>query len=87
MIEQMGKISAYEIHLIIGSMKIYLLSSAKRDDVILATKVNWTAGPRPNDKGLSRRHIIESCNLSLQRLQTDYIDLYQVKHMKKSLST
>jgi len=50
----------------------------KRKDIILATKVRGRTGPGPNDVGLSRRHIIESCNASLQRLGTDYIDLYQV---------
>ncbi|MFN8472338.1 MAG: aldo/keto reductase [Anaerolineae bacterium] len=49
----------------------------KRDDFILATKVHGMVGPRPNDKGLSRRHIMEACEASLRRLQTDYIDLYQ----------
>ena len=60
----------------------FILIRGKRDDVILATKVRWPAGPRPNERGLSRRHIIEACDLSLKRLQTDYIDLYQVsKHV------
>jgi aryl-alcohol dehydrogenase-like predicted oxidoreductase len=50
----------------------------RRKDVILATKVRLKMGPGPNDIGLSRHHIIESCNASLKRLGTDYIDLYQV---------
>jgi aryl-alcohol dehydrogenase-like predicted oxidoreductase len=41
------------------------------------TKVYWPTGPGPNDRGLSRKHIIESCHASLKRLQTDYVDLYQ----------
>ena len=49
----------------------------KRDDFILATKVHGVMGPRPNDKGLSRRHIMQACEASLRRLQTDTIDLYQ----------
>jgi aryl-alcohol dehydrogenase-like predicted oxidoreductase len=49
----------------------------RRKDIILATKVRLKMGPGPNDIGLSRRHIIESCNASLKRLGTDYIDLYQ----------
>lgn len=49
----------------------------KRDDIVLATKAHGMMGPRPNDKGLSRRHIMEACEASLRRLQTDYIDLYQ----------
>lgn len=50
----------------------------KRYDIILATKVRGRMGSGPNDLGLSRRHIIESCDASLKRLGTDYIDLYQV---------
>ena len=50
----------------------------RRQNVILATKVRGKMGPRPNDVGLSRHHIIEGCHASLKRLGTDYIDLYQV---------
>jgi len=50
----------------------------RREDVVLATKVRGRTGPRPNDVGLSRRHILESCDASLRRLGTDWIDLYQV---------
>ncbi len=50
----------------------------KRKDIILATKVRSRTGPGPNDVGLSRKHIVDSCNASLKRLGTDYIDLYQV---------
>ena len=50
----------------------------KRNDIVLATKVRGRSGPGPNDIGLSRKHIIESCDASLRRLGTDYIDLYQV---------
>ena len=50
----------------------------KRKDIVLATKVRGRTGKGPNDIGLSRLHIIESCNASLKRLGTDYIDLYQV---------
>ncbi len=55
-----------------------LKRNGKRQQVILATKVFNRMGPGPNDWGLSRRHIIEECEASLRRLQTDYIDLYQV---------
>src|SRR3954464_13959726 len=41
------------------------------------TKVYWPTGPGRNDRGLSRKHITESCHASLRRLQTDYLDLYQ----------
>lgn len=51
---------------------------ARRPQVILATKVRGRMGEGPNDIGLSRHHIIEACEASLQRLGTDYIDLYQV---------
>jgi aryl-alcohol dehydrogenase-like predicted oxidoreductase len=49
-----------------------------RYDIILATKVRGTMGPGPNDKGLTRKHIMEQAELSLRRLKTDYIDLYQI---------
>jgi aryl-alcohol dehydrogenase (NADP+) len=51
---------------------------ARRDQVIIATKVYNQVGDGPNDKGLSRKHIFDSINASLQRLQTDYVDLYQI---------
>jgi aryl-alcohol dehydrogenase-like predicted oxidoreductase len=54
------------------------LKDVRRDDVILATKVRFPMGERPNDVGLSRKHIISGCEASLRRLGTDYIDLYQV---------
>ena len=50
----------------------------RRKQVVLATKVHGRMGPGPNDLGLSRHHIIEACDQSLARLQTDYIDLYQI---------
>jgi aryl-alcohol dehydrogenase-like predicted oxidoreductase len=50
----------------------------KRDDLLLATKVRFSMGASPNDEGLSRHHIIRGCEASLRRLQTDWIDLYQV---------
>ena len=49
---------------------------AKRDEIVLATKVCRPMGPGPNQKGLSRKHIMESIDASLRRLGTDYIDLY-----------
>src|SRR5688572_15423857 len=49
---------------------------AKRDEVVLATKVCRPMGPGPNNKGLSRKHIMESIDKSLKRLGTDYVDLY-----------
>jgi len=50
----------------------------RRRDVVLATKVRGRMSPDPNDVGLSRRHIQASCDASLRRLGTDWIDLYQV---------
>jgi len=51
---------------------------AKRDEIVLATKVFNPMGPGPNDKGLSRKHIMSAIDASLQRLGTDYVDLYQL---------
>ena len=50
----------------------------RRDDVVLATKVFFPAGAGANRKGLSRKHVFEGIEASLRRLQTDYVDLYQV---------
>ena len=50
----------------------------RRDRVLLATKARLPMGDGPNDAGLSRHHLIRSCEASLRRLGTDYIDLYQV---------
>ena len=53
------------------------LSGVRRESVEIFTKVFWPTGSGPNDRGLSRKHIIESVNGSLRRLGTDYVDLYQ----------
>jgi aryl-alcohol dehydrogenase-like predicted oxidoreductase len=53
------------------------LSGVRRESYELFTKVYWPTGPGRNDRGLSRKHVIESCHASLRRLQTDYVDLYQ----------
>jgi aryl-alcohol dehydrogenase-like predicted oxidoreductase len=50
----------------------------RRDQVVIATKVYNPMGDGPNDRGLSRKHIFDSIDASLQRLQTDYVDLYQI---------
>ncbi|MHB1855029.1 MAG: aldo/keto reductase [Acidimicrobiales bacterium] len=54
------------------------LSGARRDNVVLATKFHGAMGRDPNEQGNSRRWIIKECEASLRRLQTDWIDLYQV---------
>ena len=51
---------------------------SQRKHIVLATKVRGRSGPGPNDVGLSRGHIMASIDASLQRLGTDYIDLYQI---------
>ena len=53
------------------------LAGVRRESYELATKVFWPTGPGQNDKGLGRKHIVESMNASLKRLRTDYVDLYQ----------
>ncbi|MDO8307159.1 MAG: aldo/keto reductase family protein, partial [Actinomycetota bacterium] len=53
------------------------LKGQRRDGIEIFTKVYWPTGPGSNDRGLSRKHIMESCHASLDRLKTDYIDLYQ----------
>jgi aryl-alcohol dehydrogenase-like predicted oxidoreductase len=53
------------------------LAGERREGLEICTKVFWATGPGPNDRGLSRKHISESINNSLRRLQTDYVDLYQ----------
>jgi aryl-alcohol dehydrogenase-like predicted oxidoreductase len=54
------------------------LSGERRDSLEVFTKVYWPVGPKgKNDVGLSRKHILRSIDGSLQRLQTDYVDLYQ----------
>jgi aryl-alcohol dehydrogenase-like predicted oxidoreductase len=50
----------------------------RRDRVLIATKARFAMGSAPNDAGLSRHHLIEACEASLRRLQTDHVDLYQV---------
>ncbi len=54
------------------------LTDGRRDRVLLATKVRFPRGTGPNDRGLSRWHIIRECENSLKRMKTDHIDLYQV---------
>ncbi len=55
----------------------WLAQRGRRREVVIATKVRGRMWPGPNGEGLSRAHIIQACEDSLRRLQTDYIDLYQ----------
>jgi 1-deoxyxylulose-5-phosphate synthase len=55
-----------------------LAQNGRRGQVVLATKAHYPVGPGPNDRGNSRLHLIRACEDSLRRLQTDYIDLYQL---------
>ena len=54
----------------------FLKDTHLRDELLLVTKVYYATGPGPNDSGLSRHHIINACEDSLRRLQTDHIDIY-----------
>jgi len=54
------------------------LSTKRREDFVIATKVRFTAGPSANDAGANRKHIMASIEESLKRLQTSYVDLYQI---------
>ncbi len=56
----------------------YLNEMARREHIVVATKVQGVMGPGPNERGLSRKHIIAGCENSLRRLRMDYIDLYQI---------
>ncbi|MFI5896220.1 aldo/keto reductase [Actinoplanes sp. NPDC051513] len=51
---------------------------ARRDDYVLATKIYFPMGEGPNDRGLSRKHVLAAIDASLTRLGTDYVDLYQI---------
>ena len=50
----------------------------RRDDYVLATKLYFPTGPGPNDRGLSRKHVLAAIDASLRRLGTDFVDLYQI---------
>jgi aryl-alcohol dehydrogenase-like predicted oxidoreductase len=60
------------------------LAGQRREGLEIFTKVFWPTGPGRNDRGLGRKHILESANNSLSRLQTDHIDLYQAHRFDRS---
>ncbi|OZM70016.1 aldo/keto reductase [Amycolatopsis antarctica] len=62
------------------------LAGQRRESLEICTKVYWPTGPGgPNDRGLGRKHVIESANASLRRLGTDYLDLYQAHRFDRSV--
>jgi aryl-alcohol dehydrogenase-like predicted oxidoreductase len=54
----------------------FFLPHVNRDDLVIASKCYFPMGPRPNQSGLSRKNVMASCEASLKRLRTDYLDLY-----------
>ncbi len=61
-------------------------TSRTRDQVVIATKVFYEMGPGPNDRGLSRKHIMDAIDASLRRLGVDYVDLYQIHRLDPETS-
>ena len=62
-----------------------LRAYAKRDEIVVATKVHGAMGDKPNQKGLSRKHIMQQIDDSLRRLNMDYVDLYQIHRYDKEV--
>jgi aryl-alcohol dehydrogenase-like predicted oxidoreductase len=60
------------------------LNGQRRESLEILTKVYWPTGTGPNDRGLGRKHIIESAHGSLKRLQTEYIDVYQAHRFDRT---
>jgi 1-deoxyxylulose-5-phosphate synthase len=75
LIDTSNSYGAGESERVIGRV---LAESGRRHEALIATKVHYPTGPGPNDRGNSRVHIMRACEESLRRLQTDYIDLYQL---------
>ncbi len=63
-----------------GVIGRWMRSRGNRGQMVIATKVRGQMGPGPNDQGLNGKHIVEGCEASLRRLQTDVIDLYQAHY-------
>lgn len=70
--------NSYSLGVSEGVVGRALKEMAKRDEVVIATKVYFPMSEKPNDRGLSRKHILASIDASLKRLGTDYVDLYQI---------
>ena len=64
-----------------SDLKGTLSDFARRDDVVLATKTYWPMSDDVNDRGLSRKHIMDAIDNSLRRLDMDYVDLYYIHHV------
>lgn len=62
----------------------WIAQGSRREKIVLATKCYGQMGTGPNDRGLSAYHIRQACDASLQRLQTDHIDLYQMHHIERT---
>jgi aryl-alcohol dehydrogenase-like predicted oxidoreductase len=78
----------YGRHLGVGTTETiigdwFAKGATRRDRVVLATKVFGKMSDWPNDSRLSARHILRACDESLRRLQSDYIDLYQMHHIDR----
>lgn len=58
----------------------WMRSRGNRGQMVIATKVRGQMGPGPNDQGLNGKHIVEGCEASLRRLQTNVIDLYHAHY-------
>jgi aryl-alcohol dehydrogenase-like predicted oxidoreductase len=56
----------------------YFLPQTERDDLVITSKCYFPMGQKPNQYGLSRKHVMASCEASLKRLRTDYIDIYYI---------
>jgi 1-deoxyxylulose-5-phosphate synthase len=82
LIDTANSYNAGESEAIIGRA---LRASGRRHEAVLATKAHFPTGPGPNDRGNSRLHLLRACEESLRRLQTDYIDLYQIHRPDPSL--
>ena len=56
----------------------FFLPQVSRDELVIASKCYFPMGPRPNQQGMSRKHVVSSCEASLKRLRTDHIDIYYI---------